>query len=63
MIVSVGIGTGMQKEINDKISSFEGNITVQNFNNLINENSDNPISPSKEFLVELTEFSEIKNVE
>ena len=63
MIVSVGIGAGMQKEINDKISSFEGNITVQNFNNLIDENSDNPISPSKEFLDELIEFSEIKNVE
>ena len=36
---------------------------MQNFNNLINENSDSPISPSKEFLDELTEFTEIKNVE
>ena len=29
MIISVGIGTGMQKEIKEKISAFEGHITIQ----------------------------------
>ena len=41
MIVSVGVGTGMQKEIKDKISSIEGHLTVQSFNNSLNENSIN----------------------
>jgi len=28
MIVSVGVGIGMQKEIKDKISAFEGDISI-----------------------------------
>ena len=56
MIVSVGVGIGMQKEIKDKISAFEGDISIQSFNNTINENSVNPILPSVEFLEDLRKF-------
>ena len=63
MIVSVGVGNGMQKEIKDKISSFEGDLTIQSFNNTINENSVDPISPSTEFLDDLRKFPEIKNLD
>ena len=61
MIVSVGVGIGMQKEIKDKISAFEGDISIQSFNNTINENSINPILPSVEFLEDLRKFRGVKN--
>ncbi len=63
MIVSVGVGFGMQKEIKDKISSFEGHISIQSFNNSLNENSFNPISPKKTFTDNLKIIPEIRNVQ
>ena len=63
MIISVGVGYGMQKEIKDKISSFESHITIQSFNNTINQNSSNPISPNKFFIDYLKSLDEIKNIE
>lgn len=61
MIVSVGVGIGMQKEIKDKISAFEGDISIQSFNNTINENSINPILPLSEFLEDLRKFRGVEN--
>ncbi|MFL2610498.1 MAG: ABC transporter permease [Flavobacteriaceae bacterium] len=63
MIVSVGVGLGMQKEIKDKISSIEGHISVQSFNNSISENSVNPISPDENFINNIINISEVRNVE
>ena len=63
MIVSVAVGLGMQKEIKNKISAFEGDISIQSFNNTINENSTNPILPSKQFLKDLKKNPEVKNFE
>jgi len=63
MIVSVGVGTGMQKEIKDKISSIEGHLTVQSFNNSLNENSINPISVDNSFINEIQKIKEVKNLE
>ena len=63
MIISVGVGYGMQKEIKDKISSFESHITIQSFNNTINENSINPISPELNFIDDLKSIPEVKNIE
>ena len=39
MILTFAIGNGMQKEIKEKISTLEGHITVQSFNNNLNQNS------------------------
>ena len=61
MIVAVGVGIGMQKEIQDKISAFEGDISIQSFNNTINENSISPILPSSEFLEDLRKFRGVEN--
>ena len=63
MIISVGVGYGMQKEIKDKISSFESHIIIQSFNNTINESSTNPISPELNFIDYLKSVKEIKNIE
>jgi len=63
MIVSLAVGLGMQKEIKNKISSFEGHITIQSYNNTLDQNSFNPISPNKQFINELENISEIKNIE
>ena len=63
MIVSLAVGLGMQKEIKNKISSIEGHITIQSYNNTLDQNSFNPISPNKQFINELENISEIKNIE
>ena len=63
MIISVGVGYGMQKEIKDKISSFESHITIQSFNNIINESSINPISPELNFIDYLESIPEVRNIE
>ena len=64
MIISVGIGTGMQKEIKDKISAFEGHITVQKKSfNSIEQNSLSPISPDQKLINNLRDLAEVKNVE
>ena len=63
MLVALGVGFGMQKEIKKKISSIEGDITIQNFNNSINADIINPISPDDSFINELNQFPEIKNIE
>ncbi len=63
MIISIGVGFGMQREIKDKISSFESHIIIQSFNNTINENSVNPISPNLKFIDYLNSIPEVKNIE
>ena len=63
MIISVGVGIGMQKEIKEKISSFEGHIAIQSFYSTINENLENPISPDIKLIDDLKKIPEIKNVE
>ena len=64
MIISVGIGTGMQKEIKDKISAFEGHITIQKKSfNSIEQNSFSPISPDQKVLDNLTNIADVKSVE
>jgi len=61
MIISVGVGAGMKKEIKDKISSFENHITIQSFNNF--ENLLNPISPDEKFIDDLSIIPEINKIE
>ena len=64
MIISVGIGSGMQKEIKDKISAFEGHITIQKKSfNSIEQNSLSPISPDQKVLDNLTNIADVKSVE
>ena len=47
------------KEIKDKISAFEGDISIQSFNNTINENSINPFTHI-EFLEDLRKFRGVR---
>ena len=63
MLVALGVGFGMQKEIKKKISTIEGDITIQNFNNSVNADIINPISPDESFINELNQFPRIKNIE
>lgn len=63
MILTFAIGNGMQKEIKEKISTLEGHITVQSFNNNINQNSKNPISPSDEFIEATIDIPTVKRIE
>ena len=53
----------MQKEIKEKISTLEGHITVQSFNNNINQNSKNPISPSDVFIDATIDIPSVNRIE
>ena len=63
MILTFAIGNGMQKEIKEKISTLEGHITVQSFNNNINQNSKNPISPSDVFIDATIDIPSVNRIE
>ena len=49
MIVSISSGVGLQKTIQNKISSFFGHITISNFQNNLSQSSLKPISINQEF--------------
>ena len=63
MILTFAIGNGMQKEIKEKISTLEGHITVQSFNNNLNQNSKNPISPSDVFIDATIDIPSVNRIE
>lgn len=63
MIISFAIGTGMQKEIKDKISSVEGHINIQSFNNTSNENISIPINPNNDFINKISALNGVDKVD
>ena len=49
MLVSISSGVGLQKTIQNKISSFFGHISISNFQNNTSQSSLNPILINQEF--------------
>jgi len=64
MLISISSGVGMQKTIQNKISSFFGHITISNFQNNSSQSSLKPISINQDFYVNKTnqEISHIQSV-
>ena len=49
MIISISSGVGLQKSIEDKVSSFFGHIIISNFQNNSSQSSLNPIVFNQDF--------------
>lgn len=57
MLISIATGIGLQKKIREKVSAFNGDIIITNFDTNFSNDSQNPISKDQDF------YPEFKNIE
>jgi lipoprotein-releasing system permease protein len=63
MIISVATGIGLQQKIRDKISAFNGNIIVSNYDNNQSEITLIPISKKQDFYPKFTSVPEVSHIQ
>ena len=62
MLVSISTGIGLQNEIRDKVSAFNGHIKISNFDNNNSEESLSPINISKTLIQGLDSINNVKSI-
>lgn len=63
MIVSVATGIGLQKKIRDKVSAFNGQILISNYDNNNSDVTLTPISKKQEFYPEFKSVPEVSHIQ
>lgn len=63
MLVSVATGIGLKKEIRDKISAFNGHISVTNYDSNQSEETLSPISTKQDFYPKFTTVPEVTHIQ
>ncbi|WP_374174114.1 ABC transporter permease [Flavobacterium tructae] len=63
MIVSVATGIGLQKKIRDKVSAFNGQIIISNYDNNNSDVTLIPISKKQEFYPEFKSVPEVNHIQ
>ncbi|MBZ4037167.1 FtsX-like permease family protein [Flavobacterium sp. 17A] len=63
MIVSVATGIGLQKKIRDKVSAFNGQIIISNYDNNNSEITIVPISKKQEFYPNFKSVPEVSHIQ
>ncbi|WP_369617601.1 ABC transporter permease [Flavobacterium sp. CFS9] len=63
MIVSVATGIGLQKKIRDKVSAFNGQIIISNYDNNNSDVTLTPISKKQEFYPEFKSVPEVSHIQ
>lgn len=63
MIVSVATGVGLQQKIRDKVSAFNGQIIISNFDNNQSEVTLNPISKKQDFYPNFKSVPEVTHIQ
>lgn len=63
MIVSVATGIGLQKKIRDKVSAFNGQIIISNFDNNNSEVTLVPISKKQDFYPDFKSVPEVSHIQ
>lgn len=63
MLISVSTGFGLQQKIRDKITSFNGHLTILNFDNNQSEITTQPISLNQNFYPNFKNVPEVLNVQ
>ncbi|WP_202702542.1 ABC transporter permease [Flavobacterium sp. UGB4466] len=63
MIVSVATGIGLQKKIRDKVSAFNGQIIISNYDNNNSDVTLIPISKKQEFYPEFKSVPEVSHIQ
>ena len=62
MLVSISTGIGLQNEIRDKVSAFNGHIKISNFDNNNSEESLSPININKTLVQGLDSINNVKSI-
>ena len=63
MLVSIATGVGLQKKIREKVSAFNGDIIITNFDTNFSNDSQNPISKNQDFYPTFKNIEGIKHVQ
>ncbi len=63
MLVSIATGIGLQKKIREKVSAFNGDIIITNFDTNFSNDSQNPISKDQPFYPKFKNIDGIKHVQ
>ncbi|WP_310990966.1 ABC transporter permease [Aequorivita marina] len=63
MLVSIATSVGLQKKIREKVSAFNGDIIISNFDTNFSNDSQNPISKNQDFYPEFKNVDGIKHVQ
>ena len=63
MLISIATGVGLQKKIREKVSAFNGDIIITNFDTNFSNDSQNPISKNQPFYPKFESVQGIKHVQ
>lgn len=63
MLISIATGIGLQKKIREKVSAFNGDIIITNFDTNFSNDSQNPISKEQPFYPTFKNIDGIKHVQ
>ncbi len=63
MLISIATGVGLQNKIRDKVSAFNGDIIISNFDTNFSSDSQNPISKNQDFYPKFTSVEGIKHIQ
>ncbi len=63
MLISIATGVGLQKKIREKVSAFNGDIIITNFDTNFSNDSQNPISKNQDFYPTFKNIEGIKHVQ
>ena len=63
MLISIATGVGLQKKIHEKVSAFNGDIIISNFDTNFSNDSQNPISKTQDFYPKFTSIEGVKHIQ
>ncbi len=63
MLISIATGVGLQKKIHEKVSAFNGDIIISNFDTNFSDDSQNPISKTQDFYPNFNSVKGINHVQ
>lgn len=63
MLISVATGVGLQKKIREKVSAFNGDIIITNFDTNFSNDSQIPISKNQDFYPDFTSVEGVKHIQ
>lgn len=63
MLISIATGVGLQNKIHEKVSAFNGDVIISNFDTNFSNDSQNPISKTQDFYPEFTSVEGIKHIQ
>lgn len=63
MLITIATGVGLQEKMREKISAFNGDIIISNFDTNFSKDSQNPISINQPFYPVFEEIPEIKHIQ